>query len=355
MATVHYDATVIGAGPAGLHAARQLAAAGLKVLVAEQRREIGEPVQCAEFAPQALAACSQLRAGDVAQKVRGIQTYICGEAVQQTRAAGFILNRSVWERQLAATAQLAGVKLVTGVRAVAVVPGMVTLQNGAGHVTVPTRYILGCDGPKSLVGERLGNRAPECCIALQTAVKLAQPLTDALVFFDPAYAGGYAWLFPKGGQANAGIAVQAVLTGRLRKLIADFFNWLMEAQLIQAAGRGGWQGGMVPVSGLAGKLAEGAMLVAGDAAGCTHPVTGAGIMAAVVSAKLAAKAVLDDRQGIRPLAEGYSEALRQEYGVPFARARERLAERSQRSTYSRDEFDRLIRRSWIAFPEYYRE
>ena len=43
-----YDVVVIGAGPAGSIAARTCAQAGLRVLLAEKRQEIGSPVRCGE-------------------------------------------------------------------------------------------------------------------------------------------------------------------------------------------------------------------------------------------------------------------------------------------------------------------
>src|SRR5512145_1580220 len=51
-----YDVVVIGAGPAGSIAARTCAQAGLRVLLAEKRQEIGSPVRCAEAVGKDTAA-----------------------------------------------------------------------------------------------------------------------------------------------------------------------------------------------------------------------------------------------------------------------------------------------------------
>ncbi len=45
------DVLVIGAGPAGSSAARLAAQGGVRVLLVEQRPQIGLPVQCAEYIP----------------------------------------------------------------------------------------------------------------------------------------------------------------------------------------------------------------------------------------------------------------------------------------------------------------
>ena len=41
-----FDVHVVGAGPAGSVCARECAKKGLKVLLSEEHRRIGEPVQC---------------------------------------------------------------------------------------------------------------------------------------------------------------------------------------------------------------------------------------------------------------------------------------------------------------------
>ena len=48
------DVLVVGAGPAGSCAARAAAQGGARVLLVEKRRQVGLPVQCAEFVPRQL-------------------------------------------------------------------------------------------------------------------------------------------------------------------------------------------------------------------------------------------------------------------------------------------------------------
>lgn len=349
-----YDAAVIGAGPAGSCAALRLAEAGLKVLLVERRKAVGERVQCAEFVPRRLKRYASLRAADVAQEIQGIKTFIFGELIQVMRAPGFTLNRSSWERYLADRAAKAGARLMTGVRATDAGPGTVTLQNGAGHATVTADYILGCDGPLSLISRKLGNKPAEVCVAMQYELTLASPLDHARIYFDPAYYGGYAWVFPKGAAANVGMAVQVSAAKRLRELLGKFQQGLIAAKIVRDGGGREPTGGLIPASGLAVHLAGGHTLLAGDAAGCTHPITGAGIVAAVFSGQLAASAILANKAGKGAAPdESYGRDLRAEYGAQLARARSRYLERERGWTTDRAEFAGLVRRSWLAFPEYY--
>ena len=44
-----YDAIVVGAGPAGSITARCAASKGVRTLILDKKRKVGEPVQCGEF------------------------------------------------------------------------------------------------------------------------------------------------------------------------------------------------------------------------------------------------------------------------------------------------------------------
>ncbi|MDF2569670.1 MAG: kmo [Sporomusa sp.] len=351
----NYDAIVVGAGPAGSTAARRLAQTGLQVLITEQRQAVGEHVQCAEFVPRIITNYVGLRASDVAQQLNGIKTFINGEVASVVRAPGYVLHRSQWDKQLANAAIAAGADLITGVRAVHVEGSVVTLLCGDEYQEVTGKFILGCDGPCSLISKKLGNEPGDTCIALQYELTLVKPLDYAEIYFAPAWYGGYAWVFPKGTTANVGLAVHTSHKGRLKELLADFYRTLVTRQIVQEITRPATTGGLIPSGGLVQCLANAHMLVAGDAAGCTHPITGGGIMNAVVSGHLAAAAVIRqaNTQGVEQLADSYTSAIQAEYGRQFAIARDRLSNRNQGWTDNKAEFTALIRRNWIAFPEYY--
>ena len=124
------------------------------------------------------------------------------------------------------------------------------------------------------------------------AVPLLRPHDATDIFLHADYVGGYGWLFPKGPTANLGIGTAPEARPLLKPLLAALHRRLV------AEGRVGLRrscliGGAIPVGGrLAACAAIGDMpvLLAGDAAGLTNPVTGAGIAAAVLSGKLAGQA-----------------------------------------------------------------
>jgi flavin-dependent dehydrogenase len=104
-------------------------------------------------------------------------------------------------------------------------------------------------------------------------------------------------------------------------------------------------GGAIPVGGMLkpwGVLGGSAVLLAGDAAGLANPVTGAGIAAAVHSGRLAGQAAATGEF------EQYEEELEDVYGASLERALHR-----RRELLSSIPEKSVLRRGWIAYPEYW--
>jgi digeranylgeranylglycerophospholipid reductase len=90
----------------------------------------------------------------------------------------------------------------------------------------------------------------------------------------------------------------------------------------------------------------------GDAAGQTHPITGAGIFSAVVCGKLAGQwAARVVREKDPRLLQRYEDEWRDLFGETLVRASRRR--RFMEANWSR--FDQIIKSSWIAFRDFYAE
>jgi flavin-dependent dehydrogenase len=113
----------------------------------------------------------------------------------------------------------------------------------------------------------------------------------------------------------------------------------------------GRTGGAIPVGGIvgpSGRLGRVPVLLAGDAAGLAHPVSGAGIAAAVLSGTLAGETAAAAVSGHSGPLRAYAEELRDLFAGAFERA---LARR--RATW-RDPTDRTaLRRGWPGFAAYW--
>ena len=355
----NYDVVIIGAGPAGSTAAKGLAQAGLKVLLAEQRLSIGEKVQCAEFVPRIITRYAPIRPMDIAQTIDGIQTWIQGQLVHTLKAPGYILHRKHWDKQLAAIAVAAGAHMVSGTRALEWQKhSTLTLESGNKRQLVTCQWVIGCDGPRSIVSTWLGNQNQPTSVSLQYEMALSRPMNHVGVYFDPRYFGGYAWVFPKGDRANVGIGIHSTHTDKLEQLLGFFCQDLIAQQVLPDSVVYSKTAGRIPCGGLVERIAAGNILVAGDAAGCTHPVTGGGILHALVSGQLAAENIARNfynKMDKGQVAASYEQDIRNEFGPLLDKGRRKILTRDENWQNNEKEFADIIRRSWISFPEYYAE
>jgi flavin-dependent dehydrogenase len=202
------------------------------------------------------------------------------------------------------------------------------------------------------VGRWIGCEVAEALEARQVEVILPAPRTGTpctAVYFDPLYRGGYGWVFPKGATANVGVGVSRAMGGDPRAALAH---------LLVQLGLGkdaivGHTGGYVPSSGQVRRLRTGNVLLVGDAAGHTHPVTGAGVAPAVIGGTLAGQAAaLAVRSGDLAALDGYEREWASTMGGPMRHA---LAVRRELDRHWSDDPEALsarLRETWIAFRGY---
>ncbi|MCX7892429.1 MAG: geranylgeranyl reductase family protein [Burkholderiales bacterium] len=349
------DLLVIGLGPAGASAAAAAARARARVVAIDRRREIGVPVQCAEFVPLPMGKYA-LDSEVFRQHVVGMRTVLpSGERVASD-FPGIMIDRAKFDQALAREAAAAGAVLSLGTSLVALDPAasLATVQSGGMERAIRFRALVAADGPHSRVGQLLGLPALETVDTRQYTVPLLEPHAYTDVWLSREYPGGYAWLFPKAGVANLGLGIDTRFAPDLKAPLEALHAQLAAAGLIgrEVLAR---TGGAIPVGGLRERLVIGNILFAGDAAGLTHPVTGAGIAAAVISGEAAGGSVARHLAGFADALATYEEDVRDQFETTIRRAVERR--RWMLGYWNRPESraDALHRRGWIAFPEYFGE
>ncbi len=104
---------------------------------------------------------------------------------------------------------------------------------------------------------------------------------------------GYLWVFPKGDNiANVGVGIRGNISGKGGKLAIDYLNEFVRRKFPKGRILG-LVGGAVPVGyGLPRIVGDGIMLV-GDAAHHSDPISGGGISNAMHSGKFAAEAAVE--------------------------------------------------------------
>ncbi len=326
---------VVGAGPAGSTAAQAIAASGKEVLLVDRKSEIGSPVQCGGFLPEAFELEKLMPRARLPETLREIplryilhrtqlqRIYSPSGDSKQFAVAGRVLDRRAYDRYLAARAASAGARVLPATRA-RLEEGMVQLS---GHFNgkIRPQIIIGADGPHSIVSRAMGNPIQETGICLEYEMADVNiDATAAEMYFSARYApGGYAWIIPLGQDtANVGIGVRSsYMAGQKLSIILDRFirehpiaaEKLADGEVLAV------MRGLVPSGGTSGAIQKGNMLLAGDAAGHVMATSGGGIPLAVVAGRIAGEAAIGQLQGKMALAD-YASCIREEFGVQLSRS-----------------------------------
>ena len=294
------------------------------------------------------------RDGVLSQRIDGMKTFLPSGTVTPSAYAGLMVNRAEFDQALAAQAVAAGAEIMTDAALVSLDTDrrIARIRQTGRNLDVAYRILVAADGPHSTTARLMGLPALPVIHTRQYTVLLAQPYADTDIWLSDEFPGGYAWLFPKDTLANLGLGADRRFESDLKAPLARLHAELARqgrvgADILQRTG------GAIPVGGLRANLACGNVLFVGDAAGLTHPITGAGIAAAVQSGECAASAVVDYIGGNARALSTYDEDMREQYGPVLARAVERREQLAHcwHSAAARD--DRVQRRGWIAFEEYF--
>lgn len=322
------DVAIVGGGPAGAALAARLAAAGRDVVLLERAREWRWRA-CGVFAsPAALAALR--RTGLDEATVRAVARTIPAMRVETPAGTAFRLtygsdagggeavgfDRSRLDPALLdlARARGADVRTRTNVVAVDLGRGELAVQGATGEpALVRASVIVGADGLRSVVARSAG-------VARTTVLGSRVGLTFHLEDVDGSedrdarmcvVRDGYVGIAPvPGGRVNAGIVLGKSWRPPLARLGAgEVARSIVEAIKPVDGDAASWRfgrrcdsiAGAVPlghrVTRRTGTTDPGgpAWLLIGDAAGFLDPFTGEGIHRALVSAELAARALMVDR------------------------------------------------------------
>lgn len=284
-----YDVLIIGAGPAGGSTAFHAAKSGLKTMVLEEHKAIGEPVHCGECLSELATQRMGWNLPDdvVALDVKGVRVFFPGNAETKLSEPGYVLDKHLFEQWIIQEAQSHGAELELGKKVVSLnrAEGVWTISC-ADNSSYQAKIVVDASGVAAVVS-RLLNLNPRFQSVIGMQYELLDIPTDGYLDFYiwPDLAPhGYLWMIPKNdGRANVGLVTNQ--NTKAKPFLDEFVKKM------------GWQqkkvvktfGGLIPSSGpLKNTVSDGLMLV-GDAAGFTSPLFEGGTHLGLMSGRFAAE------------------------------------------------------------------
>ena len=296
------DVLVVGAGPAGSTAARELAGRGFQVLLLDRARfprdnPCGGAVTLrgAELLPFDLSPV-------VEEVITGAHLRLrYGRSTTHDFDAplAYLTQRSRLDEFLVEHALEAGVEFRDGPSA-GLVSSVARLPDGSYEVAASgevhrSRGLVAADGANGVVAGLLGfEPAREKAVALEANLPCPDGvpgwLRGRVALQLGSMPGGYGWLFPKGDHINLGVGGWKAIVGtRLRASL----DGLCRAYGIDPGALVAIRGHHLPMLRPGAPLEAGGAALLGDAAGLVDPLSGDGIRPAIASGIAIAPAMED--------------------------------------------------------------
>jgi digeranylgeranylglycerophospholipid reductase len=316
------DSLVVGAGPAGLLAAKEIASRGFSVKILEEHSRVGVPSHCA-----GVVSIEGLRRIGVETSEKFIQNEIVGGLIyspdgqcikiRDTHPRAYVVDRAALDQHLAEMAMDAGAEIALGKRVEKLMlsEGRVIGASGAGW-TEEARLVVDAEGPSRRLLKYAGlinsKRAPLLGVNTDLICEI-DPTMVEVWFGEQTAPGFFAWVIPTSDKkARVGLAARE---GDPTKLLDRFVK-----RRFSAITHSPPRAGQVLVDGPISRTSFPGLLLVGDAAGHVKPTTGGGVvlggLCAIEAGIIAAKALESSDFSQRSLGK-YDEVWRKLYGSEF--------------------------------------
>lgn len=346
-----HDVIIAGAGPAGSTAAYYLARQGVDVLLIDRCTFPRDKICGDGVAPRAVRSLYKMglqeRLDGQFNKFHGFRFAGAGKSMVENRIPptprfpdhGYIIRRIDLDKILIDHARGHGAQVwedckVTGpVVEGGRVRGVTCVRDGK-EVELLSYVVIGADGPHSTLGRKMGllvNDPLYLGISIRQYWEGVEDIGDFLeIYPERAISPASGWVFPvnREGFANVGVGAMVYHIRRdninlhafLETMIHDTCN--VAPKLANARPVSPVRGALLRVGLKGSKVECPGMILIGDAAGMTNPVSGEGITYALETGALAAEQVLDSRMDGRglhhdPASDSFREKLEERYGHYF--------------------------------------
>ncbi|MFQ6107580.1 MAG: geranylgeranyl reductase family protein [Thermoplasmata archaeon] len=321
------DVLVVGAGPIGCLVAERLCRKGFSVVVAEEHREIGEPVQCSglvtnrvvEFLPNERNVLNRVK-GAVIFSPSGHRITIGGDSDK-----ALVLDRAMFDRGLAEAASRAGAQMLLDTHVIAARRSStgvgVTLAHAKDTSNLECKILVGADGVKSSVARWFDLSRPEITVSGFQAEMFCAGSDDDLVSLyvgNDVAPGFFAWIIPAGDTLRVGLCVRE---GNAYDYFERFLGNPLVSKRLAEAEPLSYQAGMIPL-GLSRRTADDNIVIVGDAACQVKATSGGGLYTGLASAEECSKILVESLESedyTRSVLSGYEDAWFERVGRELKR------------------------------------
>lgn len=286
-----YDVAVIGAGPAGLMAAKHASISGASTVVLEEHRAIGYPVQCAGLLGVSALEASEIQAeGFLLNPFRGAVIVSPDGSRLSFRSSdirAWAVDRRLFDKSMAVAAARNGAEITlnTHVRSIRRSGDLMVLN--LGDKEIAARAVISAEGVRASIARRSGIPPPKRLLSgAQVEVPFdVDDIESVEVHLGRDIAPGlFAWVIPiSRSSARIGLCATERACHYLKKFLSS--------DRIRERIRGS------PVSLVVGGLPLGppkrtcadGLLVVGDAAAHVKPTSGGGVYPGIVCGRIAGR------------------------------------------------------------------
>lgn len=299
---------IVGGGPAGAVAARDLARNGFETTLIERAPDGAKPcgggVSLAAFGEFGIPSSAIERSVRTLTLVSPMGAR--ADIVLDDSPLAMV-RRQVFDSMLREMARSAGAKILAGnvVRAWAVPsPGVRVTMDGGRTTEIGADLILAADGANSVVARSLGRPVERTCFGIQEWVEFSPSLAARygerceFHFRADVSPDFYGWVFPKKDMLTVGTGTALSLARMLPRLLAALKRSvgpdLADRPVLRREVFPIPIGRIGPIGMTRPSLNVGPVLFLGDAAGLVMPTSGEGIYYAMKSGEIAARAVREN-------------------------------------------------------------
>jgi geranylgeranyl reductase family protein len=325
------DVLVIGGGPSGSFAAKEIATLSKshKILLIEDHKEIGKPVQCAGKISTRAYRELNLPQKNILNTVKGSYFYSpSGRLIlaKKKTPQAYIVDRGAFDKELCQEAQDKGVEVhlqtkgLKPLRKNGKMCGIVARQD-SNRIKIHASVIIDAEGVRSLIASKCGIPTKNNFVSsfqMEITPVSFEDIESVEVYFSSKYSPGFfSWIIPVNEHlARIGIGTRGTLKHAAQNLLRFIKTHPIASKKFSSNLKiKNKLAGLIPMGGPITITVKDILMLVGDTAGHVKSTTGGGLYFGMSCARIAANVAVDALNNETPLqVRNYENLWRKKFG-----------------------------------------